>query len=208
MRFLLRLLLLFLLASYVVNHYGPFIRHTLSDVYLAGNQQPPTGFPSLSDSPLRAQPDQSMTQVGILPRRDLTPGAIDPRVTASNIGSTICRRGYSATVRPAFEYTNAMKHRLMRSYGVTGSIHDYELDHLIPLELGGCPDCETNLWPQPRGVFPGAREKDEAEDYLNHEVCSGAMPLAEAQREIAFDWYAVYKRIHRKAMRGQSADEQ
>ena len=66
------------------------------------------------------------------------------------------------------------------------------------------PICGRN----PEGVFPGAREKDEAEDYLNHEVCSGAMPLAEAQREIAFDWYAVYKRIHRKAMRGQSADEQ
>jgi hypothetical protein len=26
--------------------------------------------------------------------------------------------------------------------------------------------------------------------------CSGALPLAEAQREIASDWYAVYERIH------------
>jgi hypothetical protein len=92
-----------------------------------------------------------------------------------------------------------MKHRLMRLYGVTGSIHDYELDHLIPLELGGCPECETNLWPQPRNVFPGASEKDEVEDYLHHQVCSSAVPLAEAQREIAADWYAVYKRIHRRA---------
>ena len=89
-----------------------------------------------------------------------------------------------------------MKHRFMRLYGVTGSIHDYELDHLIPLELGGCPDCETNLWPQPRNVFPGAAEKDEVENYLHREVCSGALALAEAQREIAVDWYAVYERIH------------
>jgi hypothetical protein len=86
-----------------------------------------------------------------------------------------------------------MKHHLMRVYGARGSIHDYELDHLVPLELGGCPNCETNLWPQPRKVFPGASEKDEVEDYLHHQVCSGALPLAEAQREIASDWYAVYK---------------
>ena len=132
---------------------------------------------------------------GLLPRRDLTPGAIDPRVTQGNLGDTICRQGYTATVRPPFEYTNAMKHRLMRLYGVTGSIHDYELDHLIPLELGGCPDCESNLWPQPRNVFPGAAEKDEVENYLHREVCSGALALAEAQREIATDWYAVYERI-------------
>jgi hypothetical protein len=89
-----------------------------------------------------------------------------------------------------------MKHRLMRLYRVRGSIHDYELDHLIPLELGGCSDCEANLWPEPRNVFPGASEKDEVEEYLHHQVCSGAMPLAEAQREIAADWYAVYERIH------------
>ena len=96
----------------------------------------------------------------------------------------------------SFEYTNAMKHRLMRLYRVSGSIHDYELDHLIPLELGGCPDCEANLWPEPRNVFPGASEKDEVESYLHAQVCSGAMPLAEAQRAIAADWYAVYERIH------------
>ena len=94
-----------------------------------------------------------------------------------------------------------MKHRLMRAYGVQGSIHDYELDHLIPLELGGCPDCDSNLWPQPRNVFPGAREKDEVEDYLHREVCSDAMPLAVAQQEIASDWYTVYQRIHRQAGR-------
>ena len=144
---------------------------------------------------------------GVLPRHDVTPGATNPRVTQSNIRNTICRPGYTASVRPPFEYTNAMKHQLMRVYGVRGNIHDYELDHLIPLELGGCPNCETNLWPQPRNVFPGASEKDEVEDYMHHQVCSGALPLAEAQREIASDWYAVYKRIHagttRQPLKGQ-----
>jgi hypothetical protein len=133
---------------------------------------------------------------GTLPRHDLTPGAVDPRVTQQNLGSTICRPGYSASVRPPFRYTNAMKHRLMRAYGVAGSIHDYELDHLIPLGVGGCPDCASNLWPEPRNIFPGAKEKDEVEDYLHRQVCSGALSLAEAQQEIASNWYEVYQRLH------------
>ncbi|PYX85258.1 MAG: hypothetical protein DMG70_04320 [Acidobacteria bacterium] len=65
------------------------------------------------------------------------------------------------------------------------------------MELGGCADCETNLWPEARNVFPGAKEKDEVEDYLHRKVCSGKTSLAEAQREIASDWYAVYQRIHK-----------
>jgi hypothetical protein len=198
MRFLLRLLLLLALASCLFSHYGLWIRQKIPGAYSAGSQELLSRLPALADSPVYSQPGKSLYRPGFLPRRDLTPGAIDPRITQRNIGSTICRRGYAATVRPPFAYTNAMKHRLMRVYGATGAIHDYELDHLIPLELGGCPDCKTNLWPQPRNVFPGAREKDEVEDYLHHEVCSRAMPLAEAQREIASDWYAVYKRIHRQ----------
>ncbi len=133
---------------------------------------------------------------GTLPRHDLTPGAVDPRVTQRNLDSTICRPGYSASIRPPFKYTNAMKHRLMRAYGVAGSIHDYELDHLIPIGVGGCPDCESNLWPEPRNIFPGAKEKDEVEDYLHRQVCASALPLAEAQEEIASNWYEVYERLH------------
>lgn len=145
---------------------------------------------------------------GTLPRHDLTPGAIDPRVTPQNIGSTICRPGYSSSVRPPFKYTNAMKRRLMRAYGVTGSIHDYELDHLIQLGLGGCPNCESNLWPQPRNKYPGAEEKDQVEDYLHHQVCSGALQLTDAQRKIASNWYAVYERIHGRAANARSKREQ
>jgi hypothetical protein len=146
--------------------------------------------------PNQSQSAHAELPPGVLPRHQLTPSAIDPRVTQSNIRNTICRRGYTRSVRPPFEYTNAMKHRIMRICGAKGSIHDYELDHLIPLELGGCPDCEANLWPEPRNVFPGASEKDEVESYLHAQVCSGAMPLAEAQRAIAADWYAVYETIY------------
>ena len=198
MRFVLRLLLLLALGSYLLSHYGTFIRENLWRVHSADNGEIVSRIlPGITVDQSQGRPAPTSLPHEVLPRRDLTPGATDPRVTQRNIRNTICRPGYTATVRPPFEYTNAMKHRLMQAYGVQGSIHDYELDHLIPLELGGCPECQTNLWPQSRTVFPGAAEKDEVEDYLHHQVCSGALPLAEAQREIASDWYAVYQRLHR-----------
>lgn len=152
---------------------------------------------------------QQTTQASYLPRRDLTPGALDPQVRQDNIQNTICRRGYTRTVRPPFEYTNKVKHKLMRAYGRTGSIHDYELDRLIPLSLGGCPDCETNLWSLSQKRFPSADDKDEVERYLSRQECSGDMPLADAQRQIASDWYKVYQRMHgrrQRAMRGHGCD--
>jgi hypothetical protein len=170
---------------------GPTSARGLHDRYLPSVLSHPKELPS-----------------GVLPRHDLTPGGVDPRITQQNIGNTICRPGYSASVRPPFKYTNAMKHRLMRAYGVAGSIHDYELDHLIPIGVGGCPDCESNLWPEPRNIFPGAEEKDEVEDYLHRQVCSGALSLAEAQQEIASNWYEVYQRLHAHGTNVRSRGEQ
>jgi hypothetical protein len=68
------------------------------------------------------------------------------------------------------------------------------VDHLISLELGGSNDVK-NLWPEPYEPSPGAKEKDKVENWLHAQVCAGRIPIAEAQREIAGDWYAVYERI-------------
>jgi hypothetical protein len=68
-----------------------------------------------------------------------------------------------------------------------------EGDHLISIEIGGCPDCLTNLWPQP---MDQARIKDhQVEDVLPGLVCAGKMTLAEAQKCIAGDWVACAARI-------------
>jgi hypothetical protein len=206
MRLLLRLLLLLALGSYVFSRYGFFLRENLWHASSAEKREFLYRPPGIAKD--QSQSAHTDLPPGVLPRHDLTPGAIDPRVTQSNIKNTICRRGYTKSVRPSFEYTNAMKHRLIRVYGVKGSIHDYELDHLIPLELGGCPNCERNLWPEPRNVFPGANEKDEVESYLHDRVCSGAIPLAQAQGEIAANWYAVYEKIHRRRLGQQRQAEQ
>lgn len=71
----------------------------------------------------------------------------------------------------------------------------YELDHLIPLELGGS-DAIENLWPQAAVPSPGFHEKDKVEIYLKQRVCTGKMSLAEAQRSIATNWIQVYKDMH------------
>jgi hypothetical protein len=108
-----------------------------------------------------------------------TPGVLNPDVTQANIRSTICRQGWTTTIRPPTDYTNDLKRRQMRQYGETGSLSDYQEDHLISLELGGDPTDPRNLWPEP---YPRAADVDKIENELNAEVCSGQLTLAQAQQ--------------------------
>jgi len=119
MRLLLRLLLLLVLSSYLLRHYGSFLRESLWHVQSAGNGELLNCIPGITKDHPQGGLAEANLPPGVLPRHDLTPGAMDPRVTQSNIRDTICRRGYTATVRPPFEYTNAMKHHLMRVYGAS-----------------------------------------------------------------------------------------
>ena len=108
-----------------------------------------------------------------------TPGVLNPDVTQANINSTICRHGWTKTIRPPTSYTNELKKKQMREYNVGGSSTDYQEDHLISLELGGHPTDPRNLWPEP---YPRASQVDRIENELNARVCSGALSLADAQR--------------------------
>ena len=116
----------------------------------------------------------------VLASPTLTPGSLNPDVTQATIGSTICVRGWTATVRPPTEYTTALKLEQMPEYGETGPPSGYQEDHLISLELGGNPTDRSNLWPEP---YPRAADVDKIENELNDKVCSGELTLAEAQRE-------------------------
>jgi hypothetical protein len=107
-----------------------------------------------------------------------TPGVLNPDVTQRNISETICVPGWTRTVRPPVEYTNALKLEQMRAYRELGSPSDYQEDHLISLELGGDPTDPRNLWPEP---YPRAAQVDRVENDLNAKVCSGALTLADAQ---------------------------
>jgi hypothetical protein len=107
-----------------------------------------------------------------------TPGVLNPDVTQDTIGSTICVTGWTRTIRPSTEYTNALKRKQMRAYRETGAESDYQEDHMISLELGGHPTDPRNLWPEP---YPRASHVDTIENDLNRQVCDGSLTLAEAQ---------------------------
>ncbi len=123
-----------------------------------------------------------------LPDPKCTPGVIDNRVNQSNLQRTICKSGYTATVRPPVFYTDRIKLERMAAYGLKGNPKDYELDHLIALEAGGNSTDIKNLWPEPYTGDMNAYHKDTVENRLHKEVCNGTMPLADAQKTLATNW--------------------
>ena len=124
-----------------------------------------------------------------------TPGAIDPAVTQADLRTTICRSGYSTSVRPPESITEPEKFASLRAYGVGAArVSAYEYDHLVSLELGGGRNDARNLWPEP-GASPNV--KDGLENRLHARVCAGEMTLAAAQLAIARDWVAAYRRYVR-----------
>jgi hypothetical protein len=119
------------------------------------------------------------TRVSVLARWDLTPGVLNPAVTQARLATTVCKRGWTRTVRPPVSYTNALKLRQLGQYRLRGPPSAYQEDHLISLELGGSPTDPRNLWPEP---YPRASAVDRIENDLNHRVCTGSLTLVEAQR--------------------------
>jgi hypothetical protein len=109
-----------------------------------------------------------------------TPGVLNPDVSEATLAATICKHGWTRTIRPPTAYTDALKRRQLREYGLAGPISGYQEDHLISLELGGHPTDPRNLWPEP---YPRAASVDTIENELNAQVCGGALSLGDAQRK-------------------------
>ena len=115
-----------------------------------------------------------------------TPGAIISTATVAQI----CVSGYSSGVR---NVPSSEKDQVYLEYGIRGhQTGEYEVDHLVSLELGGSNDI-SNLWPEAASPKPGFHEKDQVENWLHDQVCSNAISLADAQREIATNWLIVYQ---------------
>ncbi|WP_443479020.1 hypothetical protein ACLIMP_26055 (plasmid) [Novosphingobium aerophilum] len=121
------------------------------------------------------------------------PGAIDPAVTQENIDRTICRPGYARSARPAYSITGPYKRRLMDQQYPGQSMADYELDHLIPISIGGAPFNERDLWLQPRKGRANAKDKNDLAYVLWRLVCRHEVPLATAQKAISENWIAAYQ---------------
>lgn len=123
------------------------------------------------------------------PDHACTPGAVFENATLKQI----CTPGYTKTVR---NVSTKLKQTVYAEYNVSypqirGS---YEVDHLIPLAIGGNNDI-ANLFPQPAEPAPGFKEKDLVEVYLHEEVCANRVVLNIAQRRIASDWLSIYQNL-------------
>jgi hypothetical protein len=131
----------------------------------------------------------------IVPDAQKTPG--DVLTTDAKI---ICVPGYTKTVR---NVPQAIKEQAYRSYGITTrQPGEYEVDHLISLELGGSNSIR-NLWPESFVTQPlNAHVKDKLENKLHELICSGQLSVQQAQQEIAQDWIAAYQKYVEPLARG------
>ena len=121
----------------------------------------------------------------ILPDPKLTPGSV---LTTDK--TIICQPGYSKSVRHT---SGRLKHEVYQEYGINKKGGHYEIDHLIPLSIGGA-DVRENLWPESRDTQPwNASAKDRLENYLHNGVCAGRIQVEEAQKAIASDWIGAYQ---------------
>ncbi len=128
-----------------------------------------------------------------LPDPACTPGATNPAVTQATIATTICTSGWTATIRPSTSVTNRIKQEAIAAYGAYAGTApgNYELDHLISLELGGAPDAIANLWPE-KGLH---NAKDPVENAAKKAVCAHQITLTDAQHAIATNWIALGHRL-------------
>jgi len=113
----------------------------------------------------------------------------DPKLTSGDVFANatvedVCTFGWA---KDHTDVTEEMRDKVYDEYGRADDSGCCEVDHLIPVELGGSNDIK-NLWPQPDDPRPGGLEKDQLEKELHHLVCSGKMSLGKAQKCIASDW--------------------
>lgn len=175
-----------------------FVAFALSscEVTISANGPAGTAIPSGSAAPASSGTAHFGKQTktsgcvahGGLPDSACTPGAIFANATVQ----AICTSGYARSVR---NVPYAEKEQAYAEYGIHSHYAgQYEVDHLVPLELGGS-NASANLWPEAASPTPGFHQKDEVENYLHDQVCSGAMSLKDAQSAIATNWLAVYNRM-------------
>lgn len=126
--------------------------------------------------------------------RVLTPGAINPNVTQSNLKQTVCVAGYSAIIRPSTNYTNKLKlKQLKQAKYIDKDSRHYEFDHQVPISIGGHPTDERNLWAEPRFGLFNASDKDIVESGVHRDLCKGKTTLSQAQDVFLGDWRSRLK---------------
>ena len=133
-----------------------------------------------------------------LPDPSLTPGALDPEVMPSSIKESICKAGHFTWTEghmPPKSFLEKMEKEQIAAYGYPDeNIKHYQMDHLIPLSLGGSPTDTKNIWPQLLISKWSARRKAYLEGILHEKVCKGEISLTQAQEEIRSNWIQTYQK--------------
>ena len=128
----------------------------------------------------------------VRPNPDLTGGSV--RIEGHDVNTTC---GQARAHRGSISH--ARRDEILMRYGLPPGEHpDYEIDHLIPLCLGGSDD-PSNLWPEPRRTIEpkwNAEAKDRFARLMSSMVCTGQLEIGAAQEAIAKDWIAAYHRYY------------
>ena len=130
-----------------------------------------------------------------LPSNLFTPGARDASVNQSNIKATICTANYIKSKIPTSTSLNSLKVKQVKAGYIVDGITDAKLyaeDFLIPIELGGSPTSEENLWPELIEGTNGYLAKNKLEKVLHNSLCSGQITLQQAQDAVSIDWVEEY----------------
>lgn len=167
-------------------------------ICLALGIDPLASVPARVGSPLPPAQASCVPRVGSsglpLPDPACTPGAYNPSVTFDVLEDPGFRTGCIRNKATS----EGQKGITYGWYGVMPPANNRyanqvcELDHLIPLELGGA-DTLDNIWPQcgPSAVVLRERFfklKDTVENFLAAAVSDGRISLDDARRGIATDW--------------------
>jgi len=126
--------------------------------------------------------------LGHRPDASCTPGAVFSGATVGKV----CAPGYTKQVP---NVTASVRAKVYAEYAIARhSPGQYEVDRLIPVELGGANSIK-NLWPQPASPTPGYHQKDRLEHRLHDWVCAGVVvTLRRAQKLIRTNWVSAYHR--------------
>jgi hypothetical protein len=131
----------------------------------------------------------------------ITPGVVDPNASPASIcdvGTKAVRNTTSLMKAKAYTLYGVDKHGSGRCMAPNADKRGCEVDHRIPLAVGGA-DHQRNLWPQP---YPQASWKDRLEDDWYHEICrahavgddtAAVASMHAAQRAFSGDWRDAYR---------------
>ncbi len=148
------------------------------------------GFRTIAAAVFLAVPALAAAQ---LPSGFQTPGA-----TVKADAAKVCTADFVAAAKPVSSW---QRDQALTRYGRRPEDFTGDLDHLIPLALGGSNDPD-NLWPMPATGEFGAEKKHELETRLHDLVCGEKkLTLKQAQDAIRKDWIKAYTQY----VQGQNA---